>query len=155
MVATTNQRLKPYYAEIKNKNYTVQQVMTLASLVEGEGVTNRDRRKFAGVFLNRIAKNMAIQSDVAVKYALNTHKKNLYYKDLEVDSPYNLYVNKGYGPGPFNAPSLQSIQAVLNPAEQSKGYLYFVANLKTGKVYYSKTYAQHLALTAKLADAND
>lgn len=85
---------------------------------------------------------MPIQSDISVMYALNTHKTHLYNKDTKVDSPYNLYVHSGYGPGPFNSPSLQSITAVLNPADRDQGYLYFVANLKTGKVYYSKTFEQ-------------
>ncbi|WP_442760968.1 endolytic transglycosylase MltG [Paucilactobacillus nenjiangensis] len=154
MVATTNTQLSPYFATIKSKGYSVQEVMTLASLVEREGVTNTDRKKIAGVFFNRIDKDMPLQSDISVMYALNTHKKNLTYADLKVDSPYNLYVENGYGPGPFNSPSLQSILAVLNPLDRSKNYLYFIANMKTGKVYYAKTYAQHQKLTDKLADYN-
>jgi len=154
MVATSNTQLQPYFTTIKSQGYTVQQVLTLASLVEREGVTNSDRRKIAGVFLNRIKKDMPLQSDISVMYALNTHKKNLTYKDLEVDSPYNLYVEKGYGPGPFNSPSLQSIKALLDPASRNKKYLYFIANMKTGKVYYATTYAQHQKLTEKLSDDN-
>lgn len=154
MVTAENQQLKPYYAKITAKHLSVQEVLTLASLVEREGVSNSDRRKIAGVFFNRLDTQMPLQSDISVMYALNTHKKNLTYKDLKVDSPYNLYTNKGYGPGPFNSPGIQSIKAVLNPASQGKKYLYFVANMKTGKVYYSKTYAQHQKITAKLTKDN-
>lgn len=154
MVAAENTQLKPYFNMMTKKHLSVQEVLTLASLVEREGVTSKDRGKIAGVFFNRLDKNMPIQSDISVMYALNTHKKNLTYKDLKVDSPYNLYTNKGYGPGPFNSPSQQSVQAVLNPTQRSKGYLYFVANTKTGKVYYSKTYAQHQKITSKLAKDN-
>ncbi|WP_334328391.1 endolytic transglycosylase MltG [Companilactobacillus sp. HBUAS59699] len=151
MVQKENQEMQSYYATIKEKGLTVQQVLTLASLVEREGVTNKDRRKIAGVFFNRIDINMPIQSDISVMYALNKHKTKLTYKDIAVDSPYNLYKeNSGYGPGPFNQPSLQSIEAVLNPADRDQDYLYFVANLKTGKVYYSHTLSEHEAKNSSL-----
>ncbi|KRL83742.1 endolytic transglycosylase MltG [Ligilactobacillus apodemi] len=154
MVAKTNEMLSPYYSEIAKKNYTVQQVLTLASLVEREGVTKSDRYKIAGVFENRLEQNMKIQSDISVLYALGTHKQSVTYKDLEVDSPYNLYKYEGLGPGPFNNPSITSVKAVLNPVDKDKGYLYFIANMKTGKVYFSKTYEEHQALTKKLEKDN-
>lgn len=154
MVAAENEQLKPYFATMTKQHMSVQEVLTMASLVEREGVTKADRGKIAGVFFNRLDKDMALQSDISVMYALNTHKKNLTYKDLKVDSPYNLYINKGYGPGPFNSPSIESIKAVLNPTQRSKKYLYFIANTKTGKVYYAKNYAQHQKLTDKLAKDN-
>lgn len=150
MLSKTDQELTPYYNTIKEKGLTVQQVLTLASLVEREGVTNKDRRKIAGVFFNRLDVDMPIQSDISVMYALNTHKKSLTNKDTSVKSPYNLYKNPGYGPGPFNNPSINAIQATLNPSERDKNYLYFVADLKTGKVYYSHTYDQHLNKNASL-----
>ena len=154
MVAKSNEVYAPFYTQIKQKNWTVQQALTLASLVEREGVAAKDRYKIAGVFENRLEQNMMIQSDISVLYALGTHKKNVTYADLEVDSPYNLYKNQGLGPGPFNNPSLESLQAVLNPTDKDKGYLYFIANLKTGKVYFSQTYEQHQELTKKLAKDN-
>ncbi|KJW13518.1 endolytic transglycosylase MltG [Lactobacillus spicheri] len=154
MVAKTNQNLAGSYKTIKKQKLTVQETLTLASLVEREGVSQSDRNKIAGVFLNRIDANMALQSDIAVQYALKTTKKTLTYKDLKVKSPYNLYVHTGYGPGPFDSPSTSSIKAVLHPAERNKDYYYFIANTKTGKVYFSKTYAQHQALTSSLASDN-
>ncbi|MBA1394486.1 endolytic transglycosylase MltG, partial [Lactobacillus sp. XV13L] len=108
------------------------------------GVTEKDRRMISGVFFNRIDQNMPLQSDISVMYALNKHKRKLSNKDTSVKSPYNLYKNTGFGPGPFNTPSINSVLAVLNPAQRDKGYLYFVADLKTGKVYYSTNYSQHL-----------
>ncbi|MGY5338756.1 endolytic transglycosylase MltG [Levilactobacillus spicheri] len=154
MVAKTNQNLAGSYKTIKKQKLTVQETLTLASLVEREGVSQSDRNKIAGVFLNRIDANMALQSDIAVQYALKTTKKTLTYKDLKVKSPYNLYVHTGYGPGPFDSLSTSSIKAVLHPAERNKDYYYFIANTKTGKVYFSKTYAQHQALTSSLASDN-
>jgi len=143
MVEKENDEMTPYFSTIKEKGYTVQQVLTLASLVEREGVTNKDRKKIAGVFYNRFAVDMPLQSDIAAMYALNTHKTKLTYKDVAVKSPYNLYKHTGYGPGPFNTPSLQSVEAVLNPSDRDQGYLYFFADLKTGKITYSRTREEH------------
>jgi len=150
MVEKDNEIMKPYFETIKEKGLTVQQVLTLASLIEREGVTEKDRKKISGVFFNRIAIDMPIQSDISVMYALNTHKTHLTNKDVKVDSPYNLYKNSGYGPGPFNTPSVQAIEATLNPSDRDENYLYFVADLKTGKVYYSHTLAEHEKKSAAL-----
>lgn len=150
MVAKENDVLKPYYKDIKKKDLTVQEVLTLASLVEREGVKDKDRRMIAGVFFNRLDAKMPLQSDISVMYALNKHKHSLSLKDVKVKSPYNLYIHKGFGPGPFNNPSLNSISAVLNPEDRSANYLYFVADLKTGKVYFSHTLDQHLQRNSSL-----
>ena len=155
MVAKTNEELSPFYGEIANKKYSVQEVLTLASLVEREGVTETDRKKIAGVFLNRLDKDMALQTDISVLYALNIKKANVTYKDLKVDSPYNLYLNKGYGPGPFNNPSIDSVKAVLDPSDRDKNYLYFVANMKTGKIYYAATYDEHQANIKQIKNENE
>lgn len=155
MVAKMNQVMQPYLATIKAQNLTVQQVLTLASLVEREGIHQQDREMIAGVFLNRIAANIALGSDVAVKYALNTNKPNLSIADTKVDSPYNLYIHKGYGPGPFNSPSLQSILAVLHPKDRDQKFYYFIANLKTGKIYFTHNIQEHDALNAKLVKENN
>ncbi|WP_146620890.1 endolytic transglycosylase MltG [Enterococcus florum] len=144
MVDATSQTLSPYYTQIKEKGLTVQEVMTLASLVEKEGVTTEDRKKIAQVFFNRIDAKMPLQSDISILYALGEHKEFVYNKDTEVDSPYNLYTNTGYGPGPFDNPSQEAIQAVLEPTPND--YYYFVADIKTGKVYYAETYDEHLEL---------
>ena len=154
MVAKTNMEMKPYFDKISKSKYSVQQVLTLASLVEKEYGSADDRGKIAGVFENRLEQDMPLQSDVAIHYALNNSKSTVSYDDLEVDSPYNLYKNKGLGPGPFNNPSIDSVKAVLNPVDKDKGYLYFVANIKTKKVYFSKTYAEHQKNVKKLQKAN-
>lgn len=155
MVAKMNQSMQPYYAQIKAQQRTVQDVLTLASLVEREASNLADREKIAGVFLNRIDAKMTLGSDVAVKYALNTNKTNLSIADTRIDSPYNLYVRQGFGPGPFNNPSIQAVKAVLNPAQRAEKYYYFIANLKTGKVYFTHSLAEHNALNAKLVKENN
>ncbi|MBO0467103.1 endolytic transglycosylase MltG [Enterococcus plantarum] len=141
MIAKSNSVIEPFIPMVHAKGMTIQQVLTLASLVEKEGVKEEDRKKIAQVFFNRIAANMPLQSDISILYALGEHKELVTYKDLEVDSPYNLYKNTGYGPGPFDSPSEQAINAVLNPVPNN--YLYFVADISTGNVYFAETYEQH------------
>lgn len=154
MVAKANQVLAPHYRQIKKTKMSMQEFMTLASLIEREGVNQTDRRKMAGVLLNRIKIDMPLQSDVAVLYAIHRNSKQLTNKDLQNSSPYNLYKYAGFGPGPFDSPSISSIQAILHPLDRSKNYLYFVANTKTKKVYYSKTYEEHQLQIAKHASNN-
>lgn len=155
MVGKTDDELQPYYKQIKKSKMSVQEVMTLASLVEREGSTTKDRRLIAGVFLNRIDAKWRLDSDISVFYAINSDKSTLTNKDLQNKSPYNLRLHLGYGPGPFNSPSLISIKAVLDPAKRSKDYMYFVADLKTGKVYYAKDAAGHAANIQKVAKHNE
>lgn len=141
MVAKTNSVIEPFIPMVHAKGMTIQQVLTLASLVEKEGIKEEDRKKIAQVFFNRITANMPLQSDISILYALGEHKELVTFKDLEVDSPYNLYKNTGYGPGPYDSPSEQAINAVLNPTPNN--YLYFVAEISTGNVYFAETYEQH------------
>lgn len=142
MVQKTDEILKPYQGKIKASGYNVHEILTLASLVEKEGIEYEDRQMIADVFFNRLDEEMALQSDISLLYALDKHTEYVTIADTEVDSPYNLYMNKGFGPGPFDNPSEQAIQATLNPIDGS--YLYFLADLETGEVYFSETYEQHL-----------
>ncbi len=153
MVNKSNEVMANYYDQIKNSSLNVHEVLTLASLVEKEGTTEPDRKKIAQVFLNRIAVDMPIQSDISILYALGVHKEFVYVKDLEVDSPYNLYKNVGLGPGPFDNPSEQAIKAVLNPTPNN--YLYFVADLDTGNVYYAETFEEHNVYVQKYVNKED
>lgn len=135
--------VEKYKSDIDASKYSLHDTLSVASLLEKEGMTSEDRRTIAGVFYNRLDINMPIQSDISVLYALNTHKEMVSYEDLEVDSPYNLYKNPGLPPGPLNNPSEDAIEAALHPEESD--YIYFYANLKTGEVFYTKDYQQHLA----------
>ncbi|WP_204654759.1 endolytic transglycosylase MltG [Enterococcus lemanii] len=144
MVAKTNEVMSSYYEQIEESDWNVHEILTLASLVEKEGVTEEDRRLIAQVFFNRLAVDMPLQSDISILYALGVHKELVTYEDTAVDSPYNLYVNKGFGPGPFNSPGEMAIQAVLEPT--ANDYYYFVADLATGAVYFSSTLEEHNVL---------
>lgn len=150
MVAKTDEVMSKYYDKILASDYTLQEIMAMASLIEKEGTKLEDRKKISSVFHNRIKDNMMLQTDVSVQYALGEHKEALSLEDLEVDSPYNLYKNYGVGPGPYNSPSEDAIVAAMEPADTE--YLYFLANIHTKEIYYAKTYEEHLELKAKYID---
>ena len=153
MVAKTDEVMSKYYDKILESDYTLQETMALASLIEKEGTKLEDRKKISSVFHNRIKENMKLQTDVSVQYALGEHKESLSLADLEVDSPYNLYLNYGVGPGPYNSPSEDSIVAALEP--EKTDYLYFLADIHTKEIYYAKTYEEHLELKAKYIDSKE
>jgi UPF0755 protein len=100
-------------------------IMALASIVEKEARLPEERPVIAAVYLNRLKKGMLLQADPTVQYALGKHVARVYYKDLDVDSPYNTYKHTGLPPGPIASPGKASIEAALYPANVP--YLYFVA----------------------------
>jgi UPF0755 protein len=120
------------------------QLLTLASIVEGEARHDDERATIAGVYLNRLRQGMLLQADPTVQYALEmatgARKTRLLYKDLEVDSPYNTYQHAGLPPGPVNSPGIKSIEAALYPANVP--WLYFVAG-PDGHHVFSRTLEEH------------
>lgn len=146
MISTTDARLQPYYEAIANKNLTVNEVLTLASLVEKEGSTDEDRRNIASVFFNRLNTEMPLQSNIAILYAQGklgeettlAEDTNI---DTSIESPYNIYWRAGLMPGPVDSPSLSAIEAVLNA--NATDYYYFVADVTTGTVYFANTIEEH------------
>lgn len=119
-------------------------LLTIASLVEREVVVDEERALVAGVIYNRIEEGMPLQIDATVQYALDKPKERLYYKDLEIDSPYNTYKIAGLPPGPIASPSEASIQAALQP--EASEYLYYVTKKDGTQTHlFGKTYEEHLA----------
>lgn len=133
-----------YYEAIEAGELNVHETLTLASYIEREGVTDEDRKKIASVFYNRLELDMPLQTDPSVAYALGEHREFTTYSDLEVDSPYNTYRYNGMGAGPINSPSASAIEAAVEPADTD--YLYFLANIQTGEIFYSTNYEDHLIL---------
>lgn len=121
--------------------YTLHDVITMASILEREARYTEDRRMISGVLWNRIHRGMALQVDVTFLYTLGKNTFQLTRKDLQTQSPYNTYVNKGLPPGPIGSPSLDSIIAAVTPTKSS--YLFYLAD-SSGVTHYSKTYQQHL-----------
>ncbi|MEK4442570.1 endolytic transglycosylase MltG [Niallia sp. FSL K6-0077] len=152
MLDKTESVVKAYETEIERDKLTVHQFLTMSSLIEEEATKNVDRKKIASVFYNRIEQGMPLQTDPTVLYALGEHKDRVYYKDLEVDSPYNTYQNVGLPPGPIANAGTVSMEATLHPDDTD--YLYFLAS-KDGKVYFSKSLNEHNELKAKYITEND
>ncbi|UQZ76663.1 endolytic transglycosylase MltG [Niallia circulans] len=152
MLDKTESVVKAYETEIERDKLTVHQFLTMSSLIEEEATKNVDRKKIASVFYNRIEQGMPLQTDPTVLYALGEHKDRVYYKDLEVDSPYNTYQNVGLPPGPIANAGTVSMEAALHPDDTD--YLYFLAS-KDGKVYFSKSLNEHNELKAKYITEND
>lgn len=140
----------------RERGLNVHQLVTLASIVEREAVVPTERPTIAGVFLNRLRRDIPLQADPTVQFALRPTNDpppdGLYWKrvltatDLKVDSPYNTYARKGLPPGPICSPGLAAIQAVVDaPASD---FLYFVAKPDATHAF-AKTLTEHNQNVAK------
>lgn len=132
----------------KNQNLTVNEVITLASIVQKETATISELPIVAGLYLNRLKYNWPLQADPTIIYALKQEFgqdlviKRVLTKDLAIKSPYNTYKNIGLPPGPIVIPNIVSIRAVLNPTNHD--YFYMCASITTiGSHEFAKTLAQH------------
>ncbi len=147
---------KVYTDELRDRQkelkMTTEQVISLASIVEKEAVLDEDRPIIASVFYNRLKIGMPLQSDATIQYIFKERKKIVTYKDLEIDSPYNSYKNKGLPPTPIASPGIASIEATLYPKETD--YLYFVAKMDGGN-NYSTNYEDHLKFVKEYKDERD
>jgi len=146
MIAAMNNVVKNYSEVLVEKQMSVHQLLTFASLLEEEATAQTDRETIASVFYNRIEKGMPLQTDPTVLYALGSHKDRVLYEDLEVENAYNTYKNKGLPPGPIAGAGKTSIEAALNPSKTD--YFYFLAD-KEGVNHFSKTYDEHLQKVEK------
>lgn len=123
-----------------DKKYFYEKLI-LASVIEKEAGNKIEMSLVASVFQNRLDKGMKLQSCATVAYLFNYEKDYIYYKDLEIDSPYNTYKYKGLPIGPISNPGVESIKASLNPSKTK--YLYFVLG-SNGKHHFSETYNEHI-----------
>lgn len=140
-------------ARAKQKNLSLNELITIASMVEREAKQDEDRLLIASVILNRIKIGMKLDIDATIQYALGYQsqekswwKKELTLEDLEIDSPYNTYKNPGFPPSPIANPGLASILAVID--HPNSDYLYYIAD-KTGKTHFAKDFEEHARNIAK------
>lgn len=140
-------RFRDVYAalepRLRESSLNLQQVVTLASLIEKETSVDFERELVSAVFQNRLKKRMLLQCDPTVIYAAQlkgTYRGRIFQSDLESNSPYNTYRFPGLPPGPIANPGKRSLEAALSPARSD--YLYFVADNKGGHVF-SKTLEEH------------
>ena len=134
--------LDEYYIRANELGMTVDQIVTLASIIERESNSGEDRAKVAGVFYNRLKQNMRLQSCATVQYILKERKPVLSTADTKINSPYNTYVNSGLPIGPIASPGEECIKAALYPEDTTA--LYFVLG-SDGKHIFSDTYDEHLS----------
>lgn len=144
--------LSEYKDEIESKGYSMNKVLTIASIIEMESMSDEGRKDVSSVIYNRLSNNMAIQSDVTTYYAFNIDvgERDLYQKEIETYNPYNTRGPNMEGKlpvGPISSVSKSSIDAALNP--NSTDYLFFVAD-KNGKLYFSKTDEEHNQIISDL-----
>ena len=125
------------------------EIITLASIIEREAVISEDRPVIAGVFLKRLDMGMPLQSCATVQYILGEQKPVLSTADTKIQSPYNTYVNKGLPPTPVCSPGIESIDAALWP--ETTDYLFFLAK-GDGSHVFSVTYEEHIRNKAKYID---
>lgn len=132
-----------YYAQAESLGMSVNEIITLASIIEREIVVDEERPVASGVFYNRLDIDMGLQSCATVQYVLPERKENLSIKDTKYDSPYNTYIHPGLPPAPIACPGEKSIKAALYPEDTD--YKYFVASSSgDGSHIFSVTYEEHL-----------
>lgn len=141
MRADFDTKMEPYQAKIASSSHSLHDIVTLASIIEREASRSDDRHMIAGVLYNRLAVGMPLQVDVTFLYTMGKNTFQLTLTDLRSDNPYNTYVHKGLPPGPIGSPSLDSIDAALNPGKHK--YIFYLAD-NGGTTHYSRTYEEHL-----------
>lgn len=130
--------IKPFEKKLRlSKN----QIITLASIIEGETNHIPEMRRIAGVYLNRLKRRIKLQADPTIAYITEKFGKRITYNDLKLDSPYNTYLYFDLPPGPINFPRKEAIKAAVEPEHHD--YLYFVASGDGNTHVFSKTYSEH------------
>lgn len=150
VLSVTNERLEPIKSKIENSKYNIHELLTIASIAEKEANTNSDRAMVTQVIYKRLGLNMALGMDVTSYYGVQKEMTEVITQlDLNDKNPYNTRVTTfiGLPVGPICNPSIGSINAALEPADTD--YLYFVADILTGKVYFAKTNEEFNALVKK------
>jgi len=128
-------------------NMSEYELVIVASLIEKEAARSEERPLVASVIYNRIRKDMPLQIDASVHYALDKQGEELSLADLKVNSPYNTYENTGLPPGPICSPSRDSLEAAMNPAETD--YLYYVLKANGDEHVFTSNYQAFLEAKAR------
>lgn len=132
-----------------NSGLTTHELVTLASIVEGECLLDSERPIVASVFFNRLKIGQRLEADATVQYALEARTERVLFSDTETESAYNTYRVNGLPPGPIGCPGKASLQAVLAPADTD--FYYFVAKKdNSGEHVFAKTFAEHKSNKRKL-----
>lgn len=150
MLDKSNDVMSEYYSEtLALADFTVHDIITFASLVEREARNEDERKLISGVFYNRLAEGMRLETDPTVLYALGYHKDRVLFSDLEIESPYNTYYVYGLPIGPISNFGVSSLESVFYPTETN--YKFFVA-APDGQIYFSETHKEHVNLANQHLD---
>lgn len=128
-------------ADITRQGKSLPEIIIMASIIEKEARTPENMKIVSDIFWKRIRSGVALQSDATLSYILNDNVAAHSAEDLAVDSPYNTYKYRGLPPGPIDNPGLKAIEAAIYPTPTD--YFYFLHNLKSGEIYFAKTFAEH------------
>ncbi|MGC5326844.1 endolytic transglycosylase MltG [Brevibacillus sp. SYSU BS000544] len=149
MLSQFQKEVKPeWITQLQKRDLSLDEAVTLASIVEREVVVDEERPVVAGVFFNRIRDNWMLQSCATVQFILGKQRDRITFDDLKIESPYNTYLNPGLPPGPIASPGRASLAAVVQPAKHD---FFFFVTKKDGSSqhFFSKTLEEHMARDAK------
>jgi uncharacterized YceG family protein len=127
--------------EIAKQGKSLEEVVTMASIIEKEVISEKDRKIASGIFWDRIKNGQPLQSCATISYVLGTNKKQYTFEDTRIQSPYNTYLNQGLPPGPICNPGISAIRAAIYPTNTD--YNYFLSDPETGNTVFSKTIEEH------------
>ncbi len=147
MLKKFNDTVVPLYKQ-SGSTYSLDEIVTMASLVEREAANDSERGKVASVFYNRLEKGMTLSSCATVQYILKERKTILSTSDTKIKSDYNTYINKGLPVGPIASPGEKSVRAALYP--EKTDYLYFAAKADGSENVFSKTGEEHMETVKRL-----
>jgi UPF0755 protein len=140
MRTTFAEKIAPYKEAIGASDFTMEDIIILASIIEREAKDMASKKRVSGILHNRLDINMALQVDATLDYLLDKTSAELTIEDLERDSPFNTYTRRGLPPTPIANPGLESIEAALYPEETP--YMYYLT-ADDGTFYYAETFEQH------------
>jgi UPF0755 protein len=139
-------KISPYKEEIEKSGRSLQEIITMASLLEKEVKTKEEKEIVAGILWKRLKAGVPLQVDATITYITGKKTTKISFEDLQIDSPYNTYKYKGLPPGPICNPGLESILAALYPKESE--YWYYLSTPE-GKTLFFKTLEEHNLAKAK------
>lgn len=151
MLENFNKQIVPAYEKAQSA-LSLDEIVTLASVIEREAAGDEDRGKVASVFVNRLNRGMKLESCATVQYVLKERKSVLSNEDTQIDSPYNTYKNSGLPIGPIASPGLKSVEAALYPEQTN--YLYFMASADGKSTVFSETFDGQLEHQKEIQGGN-
>jgi UPF0755 protein len=141
MLGNFEKKIRPLEERIAESGRTLDEIITMASILEKEANIGEERQVVSGILWKRLSIGMPLQVDATFLYINGKGTYDLTKDDLAIDSPYNTYKYKGLPPGPIGNPGFDAIMAALTPKESP--YLFYLHDRK-GKIYYAKTFEEHV-----------